>query len=102
VDVFNFSMAELQSHDFIVGAAVAAILLSALFASSLFRNIALALAAGGVVVLYLQGGVSNLLTLSHTLETEFQAIPDFSRGMLVGVAVVAVLFVGFRPRRTAS
>ena len=100
--MFNFNMAALQSHDFIVGAAVAAILLSALFASSLFRNIALALAAGGLVVLYLQGGVGNVSALSHTLEKEFETIPDFSNGMLVGVAVVAVLFVGFRPRRAAS
>ena len=51
----------LQSHEFMVGIAVAAIMLSALFASSLFRNIALALAAGAIVVLYLQGGISNLL-----------------------------------------
>jgi hypothetical protein len=98
VVVFNFNMAELQSHEFIVGIAVAAILLSALFASSLFRNIALALAAGAVVVLYLQGGVANLLVLSRSLETEFRSIPDFSSGMLVGVAVVVVLLLGFRPR----
>ena len=96
--MFNFNMAALQSHEFIVGAVVAAILLSALFGSSLFRNIALALVAGAVVVLYLQGGIANLLALSRTLETEFGAIPDFSSGMLVGVAVVAVLVLGFRPR----
>jgi hypothetical protein len=98
VDVLNFDMAVLQSHEFVVGAIVAAILLSALFASSLFRNIGLALAAGGVVVLYLQGGIASLLALSHTLETEFKAIPDFSSGMIVGTAVVAVLMLGFRPR----
>jgi hypothetical protein len=67
----------------------------------LFRNIALALAAGGLVVLYLQGGVANLLALSHMLETEFRAIPEFSKGMLVGVAIVAVLMVGFRPRTSS-
>lgn len=96
--MLNFNMAVLQSHEFVVGAVVAAILLSALFASSLFRNIALALAAGGVVVLYLQGGVQNLLALSKTLETEFGAIPDFSTGMVAGVAVVGILALGFRPR----
>ena len=96
--MFNFSMAALQNHEFIVGAVVAAILLSALFGSSLFRNIGLALAAGAVVVLYLQGGVASLLALSHTVETEFRTIPDFSSGMLVGVAVVTVLAFGFRPR----
>ena len=50
------------------------------------------------MVLYLQGGVANLLALSRTLETEFRSIPDFSSGMLVGVAIVAVLVLGFRPR----
>ena len=96
------SMSLLQSHEFMVGVAVAAIMLSALFASSLFRNIALALAAGAIVVLYLQGGIANLLTLSRSLETEVRAIPDFASGMLVGVAIVVVLYLGFRPRRTAS
>jgi len=60
----------LQSYEFVVGVAVAAIMLSALLASSLFRNIALALAAGAIVILYLQGGIANLLTLGQTLETE--------------------------------
>jgi hypothetical protein len=97
----SFNMAMLQSHEFVVGVAVAAILLSAFFASSLFRNVALALAAGGVVLLYLQGGVANLLALSRVLETEFLAIPEFSKGMLVGVAIVTVLMVGFRPRTSS-
>jgi len=100
--VLNLNMSMLQSHEFVVGLAVAAIMLSALFASSLFRNIALALAAGAIVVLYLQGGIANLLTLGQTLETEVRSIPNFASGMLVGVAIVVVLFLGFRPRRTAS
>lgn len=100
--MLNLNMSLLQSHEFVVGVAVAAIMLSALLASSLFRNIALALAAGAIVVVYLQGGIANLLTLGQTLETEVRAIPDFASGMLVGVAIVVVLFLGFRPRRTAS
>lgn len=99
--MLNFDVALLESHDFLVGAVVAAILLTALFGSSLFRNVALALAAGGIVVLYLQGGVPNLLALSHTLETEFGSIPDFSKGMVAGLAVAAVLMLGFRPRATS-
>ncbi len=100
--MLNLNMSLLQSHEFVVGVSVAAIMLSALFASSLFRNIALALAAGAIVVLYLQGGIASLLTVSHTLETEVRTIPDFASGMLVGTASVIVLFLGFRPRRTAS
>jgi hypothetical protein len=99
VDVMN--MAALQSHEFVVGIAVAAILLSAMVASSLFRNIALALAAGALVVLYLQGGIANLLALSRTLETEFRTIPDFSSGLIVGVAVAAVLLFSLRPRMSS-
>jgi len=92
----------LESQEFIVGLAVAAILLSALVASSLFRNVALALAAGAIVLFYLQGGVPGLIAISKTLESEFRAIPDFSRGLMVGLAVVAVFFFGTRHRGPSS
>ena len=46
VDMLNLNLSAFQSQEFIVGIAVAAILVSALVASSMFRNIALALAAG--------------------------------------------------------
>jgi tetrahydromethanopterin S-methyltransferase subunit B len=93
--VLDISLANLQNHEFIVGTAVAAILVSALVASSLFRNVALALAAGGVVLLYLQGGVKALIATSSTLETEIRAMPEFSNGLLVGLAVTAVLALLF-------
>ena len=41
----NLNLSAFQSQEFVVGIAVAAILVSALIASSMFRNIALALAA---------------------------------------------------------
>ena len=63
--MLNLNLSAFQSHEFIVGIAVAAILVSALVASSLFRNVALALAAGAVVLLYLQGGVAALIATSH-------------------------------------
>jgi hypothetical protein len=91
-----------QSQEFIVGLAVAAILLSALMVSSLFRNVALALAAGAVVLFYLQGGVPGLIAISKVMESEFRAIPDFSRGLMVGLAVVAVFFFGARHRGSSS
>jgi hypothetical protein len=96
------NVAAFESQEFIVGLAVAAILLSALVVSPLFRNVALALAAGAVVMLYLQGGVPNLLAISKTLEGEFLAIPDFSRGLMVGVAMAGVLFLGMRQRGSSS
>ena len=88
------------SQEFIVGAAAAAILVAALVASSMFRNLALALAAGAVVLLYLQGGVGALLATSKLLETEIRSMPDFSHGLVVGLAISAVFLVGLQ-RRTA-
>ena len=96
--MLNLNLTALQSNEFIVGIAVAAILVAALVASSLFRNIALALAAGAVVLLYVQGGVGALVATSKTLETEIRALPDFSHGLVVGLAISAVLLLSMRPR----
>ena len=96
--MLNLNLSVLQSHEFIVGIAIAAILVSALIASSLFRNIALALAAGAVVLLYLQGGVAALIALSSTVENEIRALPNFSNGLMVGLAISAVLLVGMQKR----
>ena len=94
----HLNLATLQSQEFIVGVAVAAILVSALVASSLFRNVALALAAGAIVLLYLQGGVGALIATSASLQKEIRALPEFSNGLLVGLAVSIVLLVGLRQR----
>jgi hypothetical protein len=94
----NLNLSAFQSQEFIVGIAVAAILVSALIASSMFRNIALALAAGGVVLLYLQGGVPALLATSAMVEKEIRALPDFSNGLVVGFAVAAVFLFGMQKR----
>ena len=96
--MLNLNLSVLQSHEFLVGAAVAAILVAALVASSLFRNIALALAAGAVVLLYLQGGVGALVAMSSVVEKEIRALPDFSNGLIVGLAISAVLLVGLQKR----
>ena len=95
--MLNLSLATL-TNEFVVGVAVAAIVISALVASSLFRNVALALAAGGVVLLYLQGGTGALLTMSKVVENEIKATPDFSQGLMVGLAIAAVFLVGMRQR----
>jgi hypothetical protein len=100
VDMLNLNLSALQSQEFVVGIAVAAILVSALVASSLFRNLALALAAGVVVLLYLQGGVAALIATSGVVEKEIRALPDFSNGLVVGLAVSAVLLLGLQKRST--
>ena len=96
--MFNLSALTSLSQEFIVGAAAAAILVSALVASSMFRNLALALAAGAVVLLYLQGGVGALVATSKILETEIRALPEFSHGIVVGLAISAVLLAGWQRR----
>ena len=92
------NLSAFQSQEFIVGIAVAAIMVSALVASSLFRNLALALAAGVVVLLYLQGGVAALIATSGVVEKEIRSLPDFSNGLVVGLAVSAVLLLGLQKR----
>ena len=96
--MLNFSLATL-SNEFIVGVAVAAIVISAPVASSLFRNVALAITAGAVVLLYLQGGTAALIATSKLVETEIKA--DFSQGLVVGLAISAVFLVGMRQRSTS-
>jgi ethanolamine utilization microcompartment shell protein EutS len=100
VDMLNLNLTAFQSQEFIVGIAVAAILVAALAASSLFRNLALALAAGAVVLLYLQGGVAALIATSTLVEKEIRSLPDFSNGLVVGLAVSAVLMIGLQKRST--
>jgi len=94
-------MAVFESQEFLVGLAVAAILLSAIVVSSLFRNVAFALAAGAIVLFYLQGGIPNLIAMSKVVENEFRAIPDFSRGLMVGLAMAAVFLLGVRQRSSS-
>ena len=96
--MLNLSLQAFQSQEFIVGIAVAAIMVAALVASSLFRNLALALAAGAVVLLYLQGGVGALVETSTMMEKQIRALPDFSNGLVVGLAVSAVLMIGLQKR----
>jgi len=98
VDMLNLNLSALQSQEFIVGIAVTPIVVSALAASSLFRNLALALAAGVVVLLYLQGGVAALIATSGVVEKEIRSLPDFSNGLVVGLAISAVLLLGLQKR----
>jgi hypothetical protein len=89
------------NYDFLVGIAVGKILLGALFASALFRNIALAAMASVICFVYFQNGVGGILTLAHSLRIDFIARPDFSKGVALG-AILAFLVFGFYRRRSAS
>ena len=100
--MWEVTVASFDNQEFVVGLGVAAILLSALVLSSIFRNIAFALAAGAIVLFYLQGGVPQLLATSKVLENEFHAIPDFSRGLMVGLAMAAVFLFSLRQSSSSS
>src|SRR5947208_17000359 len=91
VDMLNLNLTAFQSQEFIVGIAVAAILVAALAASSLFRNLALALAAGAVVLLYLLGGAGALIASSSLVEKGFRSLPDYPNCLVVVIAACAVL-----------
>ncbi len=100
--MWEVSVASFDNQEFVVGLAVATVLLSALVLSSIFRNVAFAVAAGAIVLFYLQGGVPQLIAASKLLENEFRAIPDFSRGLMVGLAMAAVFLVGLRQSSSSS
>ncbi len=46
----------------------------------------------------LQGGVAALIATSTVVEKEIRALPDFSNGLVVGLAVSAVLLIGLQKR----
>lgn len=94
-------MSQITSFEFIVGIAIGKILFGALFASPLFRSVALALAALAVCWLYLHEGVPGILSLAHALQADFLARPDFAKGAAVGAAAAFVVF-GMYCRRAKS
>jgi len=94
VDVIDLSA--LESHEFVVGIAVAAILIGALVPSSLFRNLTLALVGGLVVILSVQGGVDALIDASKIVEAEIRRFPGFSHGLVVGLTISAVMLLAMR------
>lgn len=87
------------SFDFIVGIVVGKILVGALLASSLFRNLALALAATAICILYLQEGIRGILTHAHAFEHAFVTRPNFAEGVVVGAIVAFIVFGTFLQRR---
>ena len=56
--------------------------------------------AKSVLLLYLQGGVGALIATSSLVEKEIRSLPDFSNGLVVGLAVSAVLMIGLQKRST--
>ena len=92
-------MRVLQNYDFIVGGVVGAILVGALVASSLFRNLALAAAACSVLVLYYYHGINGLLRFGKALTADFMVFHQyFGQGLAVGALFVLVVMAVNRTR----
>ena len=49
----------------------------------------------------MQGGTAALIATSKLVETEIKSTPDFSQGLIVGLAISAVFLVGMRQRSTS-
>jgi hypothetical protein len=86
------------TYEFIVGLTIGKILLGALFASPLFRNFAFAGAATGICLLYSREGLSGVLTIAHSLQADFATRPDFTKGVVLGALIAAVVLGLFRRR----
>ena len=81
-----------MSQEMITGLAMSAIVTVALFSSWIFRNIALALAAGAIVLAFIHGdGILGLMTVSRLMMDQYQLHPEFSRGALIGAMAAASL-----------
>jgi hypothetical protein len=92
-------MHNLVNFEFMVGVAVGKILLGALLASSIFRNLALAAGASAVCFTYFQKGVPGILQTAHVLTGDFSARPSFSLGLALGALLGIIVFGAFLRRR---
>lgn len=69
------------SFEFLVGVAVGKILLGAILASPIFRNVGLAALASAVCFVYFQKGAAGVLEAAHALVTDFAVRPSFPRAL---------------------
>lgn len=89
----------LQNYDFIVGCVAGAILIGAVIASSLFRNLFLAVVASAVVVLYFRYGINGLLKYGKVVIADFVIFhPYFGQGIVAGGLLIIVITAAARTR----
>lgn len=92
-------MHELANFDFVVGIAAGKILFGALLVSVLFRNVALAVAAVAICVVYFERKVPGLVDLARTVMADFNSRPSFAKGAILGAVLALVVFGMYRQRR---
>lgn len=93
-------LAQAVSKEAVVGFAIAAVLVSALLWSPLFRNFALAAAATGIVYLYVQQGLTGIHAIADKLTADAGSEPDLLKGLYVGLAAMFAVFSISMLRRT--
>jgi hypothetical protein len=83
------------------GTIVGAVLVATILVVPFVRYAALIATTSVIVVIYLRGGVAELITFVNAVQSEMADKPIFSAGMIAGTALVVVAFGG-RPRRAAK
>jgi len=85
-----FRLEATMTQEFATGIVMAMIITSALMFSWIFRNIALALAAGAIIMAFIHGdGILGLMTVSRLMIEQYNFHPEFGRGALVGAMTAA-------------
>jgi len=82
------------------GAIVGAVLVATILVVPFVRYAALIATTSVIVVIYLRGGVADLVTFISALQAGMADRPIFSAGMIAGMALVAFAFG--RPRGRAA
>jgi hypothetical protein len=80
----------ISQEELVTGIVMAMIFSNALMFSFLFRNIALALAAGAITMAFVHGdGVLGIMSVSQLMVDQYNSHPDFGRGALLGIITAA-------------
>jgi hypothetical protein len=82
------------------GAIVGAVLVATILVVPFVRYAVLIATTSVIVVIYLRGGVADLVTFISALQAEMAGRPTFSAGMIAGMVLVA--FALGRPRGRAA
>lgn len=94
---------EMSQEEFVSGVVMAMIISSALMFSWLFRNLALALAAGAIILAFVyRDGVSGLMGVSHLMVDQYNSHEEFGRGALLGAVTAAAIGCRFLRLRSSE
>jgi hypothetical protein len=87
---------------FTTGLLVAAVLFTTILVVPIIRYVVLVAATCTIVIIYLHGGVSELVSYVNDAQTEMVRKLTFSAGSIAGVLMVALIGLRTRRRRGAE